>query len=78
MGVKMQYEFGVVPNKPILNEKQYKTIFNPGIARRLLKLGNAIIDIKPDRNNSTKTLFIFEINEKFNNDLRVLLNDTAK
>ena len=74
----MQYEFGVVPNKTILVEKRFKTIFNPGIARRLLKLGNAIIDIKPDRNNPAKTLFIFEINEKFNNDLRVLLSDTTK
>lgn len=74
----MQYEFGVVPNRAILIEKRFKTIFNPGIARRLLKLGNAIIDIKPDRNNPAKTLFLFEINEKFNNDLRVLLSDTTK
>lgn len=49
--------------------KKYKSIFTPGVARFLLKLGNPIVDIKPDKNNIDKTIFIFEENEKFLNDL---------
>lgn len=50
--------------------KKYKSIFTPGVARYLLKLGNPIIDIKPDKNNNDKTIFIFEETEKLINDLK--------
>lgn len=70
----MQYEFGIIPRPIIKIEKCYKTIFSPSIARHLLKMGNKVTDIKPDRNNPIKTLFIFEVNEKFNRDLDSLLN----
>lgn len=48
---------------------KYKSIFTPYVARRLLKMGNPIVDIKPDKNNKDKTIFVFEINDKFNNDI---------
>ena len=38
----------------------YKSIFTPYVARNLLRMGNPIFDIKPDKNNSSKTIFIFE------------------
>ncbi len=47
----------------------YKSIFNAGVARHLLKLGNSICDIKPDKKNKYKTIFIFEETEKFKNDM---------
>lgn len=48
---------------------KYKSIFTPGVARYLLKLGNPIYDIKPDKNNNDKTIFVFEETEKFKDDM---------
>lgn len=39
-------------------------IFNPKIARLLVKEGCKIIDIKPQKENTDKTIFIFEKNNK--------------
>ena len=47
----------------------YKSIFTAGVARYLLKLGNQIYDIKPDKKNINKTIFIFEETEKFKHDM---------
>lgn len=47
----------------------YKSIFTPGVARYLLKLGNPIYDIKADKQNKDKTIFIFEETEKFKKDM---------
>lgn len=38
-------------------------------------MGNNIIDIKPDRNNNTRTLFVFENTDKFKRDFVTVLND---
>lgn len=48
---------------------EYKSIFTPRIARYLLKRGNAIYDIKPDKNNKDKTVFVFELTEKLKADM---------
>ena len=50
-------------------DKQYKEIFTPYVARRLLKMGNPIYDIKPKKENKDKTIFIFEITEKLEKDM---------
>lgn len=50
-------------------DKKYKEIFTPYVARRLLKMGNPIYDIKPQKENRDKTIFVFEITEKFENDM---------
>lgn len=47
----------------------YKVIFNPSIARQLLHKNNQIIDIKPNKNNSKETVFIFECTDKLLEDL---------
>lgn len=47
----------------------YKSIFTPGVARCLLKLGNPIYDIKADKKNKDKTIFLFEETEKFMSDM---------
>ena len=52
----------------------YKSIFTAGVARHLLKLGNPIYDIKPDKGNKDKTIFIFEETEKFMNDMASVKN----
>lgn len=50
-------------------EKQFKEIFTPYVARRLLRMGNPIYDIKPDKDNRDKTIFVFEITNKFTEDM---------
>ena len=50
-------------------DKQYKEIFTPYVARRLLKMGNPIYDIKPKKEDRNKTIFVFEITEKLQKDI---------
>jgi hypothetical protein len=45
--------------------KEYKLVFNAGVARKLLKMGVQIADIKADRNNKDKTVFVFKRNPAF-------------
>ena len=47
-------------------EKNSKIIFNPAVARSLLKNYNAhLIDIKPSKTNKAASVFVFEKNEAF-------------
>ena len=52
-----------------------KLIFKSYLARQLLKLGNPIMDIKPDKLKEGRTIFIFEVTEKFTQDLSTLLSE---
>lgn len=49
-----------------------KLIFSPTVARKLLKLGHVIIDIKPKKENKNESIFIFEDTEKFRKDLSTI------
>jgi hypothetical protein len=49
--------------------KEAKLVFCADLARRLLKNGHRIIDIKPHRENRDRTVFVFEVTEEFLNDL---------
>ena len=66
---------GVIPSddKKQTNIKG-KSIFTAGVARWLLKRGNRVIDIKPDKQDKTKrkTVFIFEDTPKLKEDLSQL------
>ena len=46
-----------------------KCIFTPFVARNLLRMGNPIIDIKPDKSNKDKTIFVFEDTNKLKEDM---------
>lgn len=46
-------------------KREYKLIFNSGCARRLLKMGIPIADIKADKNNPDKTVFVFKRTDEF-------------
>lgn len=50
-------------------DRQYKEIFTPYVARRLLRMGNPIYDIKPKKEDKNQTIFIFEITEKLQRDM---------
>lgn len=45
-----------------------KSVFTPYVAKRLLKMGNPIVDIKPCKEDRLKTIFVFEVTEKFKKD----------
>ena len=46
-------------------KKEYKLVFNAGVARRLLRMGVNIADIKSDRANPDKTVFVFKRTSEF-------------
>jgi hypothetical protein len=54
------------------DEVKFKVILNPAIARKLLQLGNTILDIKPNKNNKAETVFIFEDTEKLRDDMSLV------
>ena len=60
-----------------MDEMNSKLIFSPMITRHLLKMGNQIIDIKADKNDSKRTVFVFKKDDKFNADFNTVLNDIA-
>ena len=41
-------------------KKEFKLVFNAGIARRLIRMGVPVADIKQDRDNADKTVFVFK------------------
>lgn len=44
-------------------DKKYVSVFDAKIARKLLKKGIPIVDIKPFKENQDKTIFIFNRTE---------------
>ena len=46
-------------------KREFKLVFNSGVARRLLKMGVNIADIKADKNNPDKTVFVFKRTDEF-------------
>lgn len=53
-----------------IKEKEYQVIIKPSVARKLLKLGNVICDIKPNKINKELSVYVFRVDEKFINDLK--------
>ena len=60
-----------------MEEMNSKLVFSPLITRRLLKMGNRIIDIKADKNDQKRTVFVFRKDDKFESDFNTVLNDIA-
>lgn len=49
-----------------MEEKQYKLVFNSGVARKMIRDYNLhVADIKADKNNKDKTVFVFERTSDF-------------
>lgn len=51
-----------------------KLIFKPYIARRLIKNHN-LIDIRPDKNDPVRTVFVFEDSLKLRDDMQEILKE---
>ena len=47
------------------------TVFNAGLAKKLIKLGYVVKDIKPNRENPQKTVFFFDASE----EIKSIIND---
>lgn len=60
-----------------MSEMNSKLVFSPLITRHLLKMGNQIIDIKADKNDQKRTVFVFKKDSKFESDFNTVLNDIA-
>ena len=45
--------------------QEVKAVFNPQIARSLLRNGHKLVDIKPNRENSLRTVFYFSVTPEF-------------
>lgn len=61
-----------------INEKdtrKSRLIFDARIARKLLKDGFVVIDIKPNRENTDKSIFVFENTEEFKQALTQIMSD---
>jgi hypothetical protein len=69
---------GVIPSNKKQTNIKGKSIFTAGVARWLLKRGNRVIDIKPDKQDKTKrkTIFVFEDTPKLKEDLSLLTYQT--
>lgn len=55
--------------------RKSRLIFDAKIARKLLKQGFVVTDIKPNRENTDKSIFIFENTEEFKQALETLMNE---
>ena len=55
--------------------RKSRLIFDAKIARKLLKMGFVVIDIKPNRENADKSIFVFENTEEFKNALTEILDE---
>ena len=54
-------------------DKEYISIFKPQRVRKLLKKGFNIYDIKADKNNLDRTIFIFKNSEELQKELEILI-----
>ena len=55
--------------------RKSRLIFDAKIARKLLKQGFVVIDIKPNRENTDKSIFVFENTDAFQHGLSQLMDE---
>lgn len=60
------------------NVKDAKLIFNAGTCRSLLKANCQIIDVKPDRENPDKTVFVFKNDAHFQEQFERINKEIAE
>ena len=58
-------------------KKEAKLVFNMGVARALLKAGCSVIDCKPDKANSDKTVLVFKNDENFQREFERINKEIA-
>ena len=68
--MEQNVEMAVVENK-----KEVKVVVDPSIARKLLKSGFTIIDIKGKKSYPRETVFCFKVEDGFMETLENLMNE---
>ena len=58
--------------------RKSRLIFDARIARKLLKMGFVVIDIKPNRENTEKSIFVFENTEEFKQALTQIMDEVKE
>ena len=62
-------------NTGVKDTRKSRLIFDAKIARKLLKQGFFVIDIKPNRENVDKSIFVFENTEEFKQALTQIMDE---
>ena len=57
------------------NKELGRCVYVPALARMLLRNGHKIIDIKPNRQDKERTVFVFSDDETFNADLEKAIEE---
>ena len=55
--------------------RKSRLVFDAKIARKLLKMGYVVIDIKPNRENTDKSIFVFENTDEFKQALAQIMDE---
>lgn len=55
--------------------RKSRLVFDAKIARKLLKQNFVVIDIKPNRENTDKSVFVFENTDEFKNALALIMDE---
>ena len=60
-----------------MTKKEARLVFNMGVGRALLKAGCQVIDVKPDRENPIKSVFVFKNDEHFQKEFERINKEIA-
>lgn len=61
-----------------MEKKEYKLVFNQGVARHLIRMGVPVADIKKDRDNPDKTVFVYKRTPEFEAAFAQINEEIAK
>ena len=59
-------------------KKEFKLVFNAGCARQLIRAGIQVADIKQDRDNADKTVFVFKNDDDFQREFSRINQEIAE
>lgn len=76
--MEQKVEMAVVPNKVENENKDFKVVSDPSIARKLLKDGFTIADIKSKKSYPRESVFVFKVEDGFMDKLNGYLESRTK
>lgn len=59
-----------------MSKKEFISVFKPEIARKLLRKNYIIKDIKPFKEDPSRSFFVFKNEGSFEEDLKYYMNET--
>ena len=52
-------------------QEKYKKIFSIRVAKKLIKLGERVVDIKPNLKKAGFTVYVFELSPTFDENMKI-------